>query len=41
MKCFLLSLTFSFFCFSSIYAQTGEDSIKAVINNMFAAMKNG
>jgi len=40
MKCFLISLTAFFFSFAA-FAQTAEDSVKATINNLFVAMKNG
>jgi hypothetical protein len=39
MKYFLIVLTVVF-CGTSLRAQTAEDSVKAVINNMFTAMKN-
>jgi hypothetical protein len=39
MKQFLITLT-SLFCFSALaYSQNEEDSVKAVINQLFAAMK--
>lgn len=38
MKHFLIVLTTGFLCLS-VRAQTAEDSVKAVINKMFAAMK--
>ncbi|MCB0741451.1 MAG: hypothetical protein KDB92_10510, partial [Chitinophagaceae bacterium] len=39
MKYFLIVLTFLFNA-ASLRAQTAEDSVKAAINKMFAAMKN-
>jgi hypothetical protein len=39
MKIFLVSLTYIFFC-CPVKAQTAEDSIKAVINNLFTAMRD-
>ena len=38
-KSFLLLLLSTVISSSAVYAQTAEDSIKAVINNMFIAMK--
>ena len=40
MKYFLILLTAAFLIINA-NAQTSEDSVKAVINKMFAAMKNG
>ena len=40
MKYFLVSLTAIIFSIAS-FAQSAEDSIKATINTLFAAMKNG
>jgi len=40
MKCILITLTFLNFSFL-IHAQSPEDSVKAVINSLFAGMKNG
>ena len=40
MKCFLVLLTSLFFSIVLI-AQTAEDSVKSVINNLFTAMRNG
>jgi len=40
MKCILILLTFLNFS-SLIYAQSAEDSVKTVINSLFAGMKNG
>jgi hypothetical protein len=39
MKCILIMLTFLNF-FSLLHAQSAEDSVKAVINSLFAGMKN-
>ena len=39
MKCVFITLTFLSFSFI-LYAQTAEDSVKAVINTLFAGMKN-
>jgi len=39
MKCFLISLTSLFFSLIST-AQSAEDSVKAVVNTLFTAMKN-
>lgn len=39
MKYFFILLTLTFFA-NFVNAQTTEDSVKAVINNMFTAMKN-
>lgn len=39
MKCFLILLT-AFAISASVQAQTAEDSVKSVINTMFAGMKN-
>ncbi|MEP7374938.1 MAG: nuclear transport factor 2 family protein [Chitinophagaceae bacterium] len=39
MKCFLVLLTSLFFSFVT-KAQTAEDSIKTVVNNLFTAMRN-
>ena len=39
MKCFLIVLTIIFFS-TSTRAQSAEDSVKAVVNNLFAGMKN-
>lgn len=39
-KSFLLLLLSTVISSSAVYAQTAEDSIKSVINNMFIAMKN-
>ncbi len=37
----IILLTFCFvFTVSILHAQTAEDSVKAIVNNMFAAMKN-
>ena len=40
MRSVLLSLTFIFICINS-YSQAAEDSVKAVVNNLFTAMKSG
>ena len=40
MKCILLMLTF-LNCSFLLHAQTAEDSVRAVINTLFAGMKNG
>ncbi|MEP6710794.1 MAG: nuclear transport factor 2 family protein [Ferruginibacter sp.] len=40
MKFFLISLTIPFIV-SIASAQTAEDSVKATVNNLFQAMKNG
>ena len=40
MKCVLLMLTFLNYSFL-LHAQTAEDSVRAVINTLFAGMKNG
>jgi len=39
MKCFLVSLTSLIFSIL-VNAQTAEDSVKSVVNNLFTAMKN-
>jgi len=39
MKCFLILLTALAIC-AAVQAQTAEDSVKSVINNMFSGMKN-
>ncbi len=39
MKQFLIVLTLTFFL-NEVYAQSSEDSVKMVINKMFAAMKS-
>ena len=40
MKCFVISLTVLFISITAS-TQTAEDSVKATINTLFAAMKNG
>ena len=41
MKKIISLLAFMFVLMNCMYAQTAEDSVKAVINKMFSAMKNG
>jgi len=40
MKVFLVSLTYLFLSFT-VNAQSAADSVKAVVNDLFTAMKNG
>ena len=37
---YILAITFSFFCYSNLHAQSAEDSVKAVVNSLFKAMKD-